>query len=151
MKTPYLALVIGLAFSLPVTAGVYVYTDEQGNQVYTDSPPDNKPAEMVDVPHTNTLETPPDQKQKNEDFFKDLKQQQDTATNEREAYRQGRAAAKGALDKAQKNLKQAKVIVAGDMYPNGHGGVRYTEQYTNRVEAAERAVKDAKAAYDESK
>ncbi|HEY6131718.1 MAG TPA: DUF4124 domain-containing protein [Halioglobus sp.] len=48
---------------IPLTGwcdSVYRTTDEHGNVVFTDTPPaNNKPAERVELNHTNTAESPP--------------------------------------------------------------------------------------------
>ena len=141
------ALIVLLALSQLSSAAVYVYTDQDGNKAFTDTPPDDVATEQVEIQESNTLETPPDQLQKNARYFDDLKQQQEDAASSAADTRKQRSQAKKAVAEAQEALEKAKVIVAGDLFPTAAGGVRYTQQYTNRVNAAESALSNAQAAY----
>ncbi len=49
-----------LLFSLAATAQIYKTTDEQGNVVFTDSPPQGVDREEVELPRTNTAPPPPE-------------------------------------------------------------------------------------------
>ena len=55
------------ALALPAAAQIYKYTDERGNTVFTNQPPQGQDAETVELPPTNTVEaqqpttTPPPQ------------------------------------------------------------------------------------------
>lgn len=42
--------------AMPAAAQIYKYTDERGNTVFTNQPPDGQKAETVELPPTNTTE-----------------------------------------------------------------------------------------------
>jgi hypothetical protein len=48
-----------LALSLPVTAQIYSYTDANGNQVFTNEPPQGSDAQAVQLNPTNTISGQP--------------------------------------------------------------------------------------------
>jgi len=48
-----------LLVSTPALAGVYTYIDAEGNRVFTDRPPDNRPAERVQLAPSNRMESAP--------------------------------------------------------------------------------------------
>ncbi|MBS7662365.1 DUF4124 domain-containing protein [Pseudomonas lalucatii] len=47
-----------LALALPASAQIYKYTDEKGNTVFTNQPPDGSAAQPVELPPTNSVEMP---------------------------------------------------------------------------------------------
>lgn len=48
-----------LLVTLPCVAGVYTYIDAEGNRVFTDRPPDNRPVERVQIAPSNRMEAAP--------------------------------------------------------------------------------------------
>ncbi len=132
----------------PVTmAGVYKYVDEHGNTVYTDKKPDNAPDNIeklnVKDSYTNTMQAPVKQSSKaassegESDVFKQIQNQQKAQASLAESKRQAKKDAKHSINAAQKALDESKVIRNGDMFPNKNGGMRYTQQYLERIEAAQ--------------
>ena len=59
MKGPALLLSL-LLISLAATAQIYKTTDEQGNVVFTDQPPEGVEREEVELQRTNTAPPPPE-------------------------------------------------------------------------------------------
>jgi hypothetical protein len=55
---PLLACLL-LALSLPATAQIYSYTDANGNQVFTNEPPQGSDAQAVQLNPTNTISSQP--------------------------------------------------------------------------------------------
>lgn len=51
-------LLILLCLIQPAVAGVYTYTDAEGNRVFTDKPPRGAKAKPVEVPPSNTMPSP---------------------------------------------------------------------------------------------
>jgi hypothetical protein len=56
--------------------------------------------------------------------------------------------AEKALEQAQNNLEQARVVGPGDRRGKSGGGTRLTSEYLNRVKAAEKAVEEAQQRLD---
>lgn len=50
-------LLLGLAS--PLSAAVYTYIDAEGNRVFTDRPPDNRPVEQIHLAPSNNMEARP--------------------------------------------------------------------------------------------
>lgn len=48
-----------LLIALPATAGVYTYIDAEGNRVFTDRPPDNRPVEQIQLAPSNRMDAAP--------------------------------------------------------------------------------------------
>ncbi|MBC3365176.1 DUF4124 domain-containing protein [Pseudomonas sp. SWRI154] len=49
--------IILLLLALPAAAQIYKYTDAHGNTAYSNQPPDGVPAQAVDLPPLNSIET----------------------------------------------------------------------------------------------
>src|SRR5690606_19090737 len=48
-----------LLIALPATAGVYTSIDAEGNRVFTDRPPDNRPVEQIQLAPSNRMDAAP--------------------------------------------------------------------------------------------
>ncbi len=146
-----LILVAILVATPMVQAEIYKYSDEHGNVVLTDTPPaQNADAESVDIQSLdgNTVNLSTSQHRKNDKYYdqRDQRQAKEEAQNAREAnLAQQQQARKGAVRKAELDLEEAKEIKSGDMMPLPSGGIRYTDQYKQRVKNAEDALMRAKA------
>ncbi|QXI28893.1 DUF4124 domain-containing protein [Pseudomonas vanderleydeniana] len=56
MGRPLLYLLLA-CFALPASAQIYKYTDANGNTAYSSQPPDGLPAQTVELPPLNSVET----------------------------------------------------------------------------------------------
>ena len=123
---------------------VYVYTNEQGEKVFTDQPPDKKGVKKITVQPANSLQVDADLKKRSKDFFqaqRDAEIAADAEKSKRETLSKNK---KKSLKAAQKAYEVAKKLRAGDRLPNYNGGFRYTEQYKKRLAEAEKALDKAK-------
>ncbi|MBX9913145.1 MAG: DUF4124 domain-containing protein [Pseudomonadaceae bacterium] len=50
---------LALLFSLPAMAEIFSYTDANGNQVFTNEPPQGSNAQIISLPPTNGATAPP--------------------------------------------------------------------------------------------
>lgn len=134
-------------------AGVYKYVDADGNTVYTDTKPKEEQANIeklnVKDAYTNSMAAPAASSGSGgKDVFKDIQEQQAQETTYAESKRQAKKEAEKSVDDAQKQLDDAKTVKTGDMFPNPGGGIRYTQQYLQRIEAAQRKLDDAQKQYN---
>ena len=53
-----ISLLLGLALALPASAAIYRYTDERGNQVFTNQPPATAGSEEVELREPNLIPPP---------------------------------------------------------------------------------------------
>lgn len=149
------AVICAFLLTPVVMAGVYKYVDENGNTIYTDKKPDvaEDKVEKLNVKnsYTNTMAPPPsltDSEDGGGNALRQIQTQQKAAMTLEETKRQAKRDAKHAVTDAQKALDDAKVIQAGDMFPTSIGGMRYTEQYLQRIEAAQSSLDAAHKHYN---
>ncbi|MEJ2346630.1 MAG: DUF4124 domain-containing protein [Gammaproteobacteria bacterium] len=144
-------LVAALAASLPA-AGVYRYTDADGNVVYTDRPPAGRP----DADRVRIAPPPPVQPPRSvptPDWQPSPAQRaRDERINERITLREE---LRRELLQAQEHLEQAREALEAGRVPRPGGRVggvmvpsRLRKAYFDRVRALERSVTDAKRQAD---
>jgi uncharacterized protein YqfA (UPF0365 family) len=131
-----------LCGSLSVSAQIYSYVNEDGQTVYTDSPPNGVKTKKLEVKTVNQTQVDNDLKKQSDKYFANQaakRQAEKDAVNQkkREKKMKDRVA-----KKVKKQLDAAKQIRPGDLAPNKNGGFRYTDQYKKRLADAEKAVKD---------
>lgn len=141
-------LLLSLIACTVMASEVYKYKDSSGNVIYSDSKPETGEVDTITItPASNTYQSDNENQQAQDALLEQQQQksaeQQANKTNHKSQKEQLRQAVK----KAEKALKNAKVVREGDMFPIPSGGVRYSDQYKNRVSAAEAALKSAKNAY----
>ena len=145
------SILILLTLISPVAlAAIYETTDAEGHKSYSDKPPlnqsDAKTKEVAPMTE-NTWETNPSQTS-DDQFYRGLKARQEQEqkaqkemADQQEAEQQRQAKAEA---DAKKALEDAKEVKAGDFYKNPNGeGLRYTQEYRDRVKNAEENLKKA--------
>lgn len=152
------SVLLCMALLAPVAvAGVYKYVDEQGNTVYTDTKPKTAAPEDVEKlnvrdNYSNSYEgaTSPVQSPKDaSDVYKDIQYKQEKEATLAQQRKTAKHEAKKAIDAAAAALEDAKQVKSGDMFPNPGGGIRYTQQYLERIEAAQMNLDKAQKHYNE--
>lgn len=135
-------------------ANVYKYVDENGNTIYSDTKPNNAPQEVetlkVQDSYTNTMQAPEVRESDNDaddDIFSEAESNKKKEATYKDTKRKAKKSAASAVKAAQEKLDASKEIKAGDMFPTKLGGMRYTQQYNDRVEAAQQKLDDAQSQY----
>ncbi|MCY4043795.1 MAG: DUF4124 domain-containing protein [Cellvibrionales bacterium] len=137
-------VILSLLFvvSVGVHAEIYSYVNEDGQTVYTDSPPNGVKTTKMDVKPVNHSQVDTDLKKQSDQYFAEQAAKRQ-AKKEAIAQKQRDKKMKERLaKKVKKQLDSAKQIRPGDLMPNKNGGFRYTDQYKKRLAEAEKAVKD---------
>lgn len=140
----YLPVALLLIAPLLSAGTIYKYTDANGNIAYSNSKPHNIESEAVAVEQSNQIETDNKSQEYLEQSYRRDVRQSEIEKKSNQDKQAKRNTALNTLKDAEKALEDAKTIRDGDMHPLPKGGVRYTDQYRNRIEAAEKAVDDAK-------
>jgi hypothetical protein len=145
-------LFFSLLFSAIASAEIFEIIDKDGHKSYTDKPPlnhpDAKPKSIA--PHTGNSWKTDAVHQSNDQFFDELKQEQQAEADAQEQLKAEKIAEQQKLQDdvsaAEEALKNAKAVTAGDYYPGKEHGMHYNEEYRNRVKNAEDELERAKAA-----
>ena len=146
-----------LGFSLSCWAQAYKYIDENGNTVFTDTPPQNEAKinslEAVDISTSqNLIENPENQEEVNTHYMQQMGKDQEQKEQQAQARQELQYKARGNLKHAEMTLEEAQVIQAGDFYPNANSaGGRHTPQYTNRIKEAEKNLDKARKEYQKTR
>ena len=140
-------MLLALAIMAGTTSAQTVYrsVDKDGNVSFSDAPvPGNTDAEEI------TIDAPPPSVDRVRESELDANRAIKQANKEqvrRDAAREERSLelreAEKALNLAEKNLEEAKVVREGDTRGKAGGGTRLTSQYLNRVKAAEKDLAEA--------
>lgn len=150
---PFL-LISGLLFSIITHAEIYELIDKDGRKTYTDKPPinetDAKPV-TTSAKTSNTWQKDAEQ-EASDSYFDEEEQRREAEINIQNDLEGRIEKAKERLAKdveqAEKDLESAREITAGDYYPNKKEGMIYTQQYRERVKAAEDNLERYKEALD---
>ncbi len=150
-----------LLLSVCAVADVYKYQDKDGSTVYTDVRPEASSSSIesinVNDSYTNTI---PASAVSGADAATNSATSEEgakpgvaeitkpSAAQLAKSSKKSKAAAKKAVVAASKNLEQSKVVREGDMFRNPGAGIRYTQQYHQRVEAAQKRLNDAQKRYN---
>ena len=154
-RSQFVMMLVALTLTPGVMAGVYKYVDANGNTIYTDQQPKGEASQVeklnVKEAYTNTMPGTVSkiESSSSQPVFEQIQQQQKQDQDFATAKRKAKKAAKQAVDDAKSKLEEAKVIQAGDMLKNVGGGIRYTQQYLQRVEAAQMALDAAQKEYSQ--
>lgn len=149
MKTPI--AIFALLLSAAANADIYEIIDENGRKTYTDKPPHDQPdARPISSSAKSANQWVSDgMQEQNDQYFIELKNKQaeqesiaaELAAQQEEAERLQQQSIKNAEDA----LDAAKEIKAGDYYSNpNQKGLRYTQEYRDRVQAAEAELEQAR-------
>lgn len=140
-------LMICLLLAPVCWAGVYKYVDADGNTVYSDKKPDDttEDVERINVKdsYTNSMRSLSSE-ENDSTVFHELKAKQASDETLAQSKRKAKKDAHKQMSAAEAALDKAKQVRSGDMFPNPSGGVRYTPQYHERIEAAQKRLDDAK-------
>lgn len=139
--------VISLLLPSYVVADIYEIIDKEGKKTYTNTAPHHssevQPKKIVPK-ETNVWREDEQDIADKDVFFEELSEQQREADALKQKNDRLQQAAADRVKAAEANLEQAKLIQAGDYYPNKNGGLRLKPTYKERVEAAEKAVAEAR-------
>lgn len=144
------ALLLAILSAVAAAETVYRTVDAEGNVSFTDEPPPTGSG-VEEI----TIDAPPPPASR----VRQSEQEAQAAINKanrnqmrREAADEQRSMelreAEKALEQAQKNLEEAKVVREGDRRGKAGGGTRLTTEYLNRVKAAEKGVEEAQSRLD---
>jgi hypothetical protein len=116
MTRTILLIALGLLFSTPALAGVYKWTDEEGNVHFGDRPPSQEGAEQVKVPKS----APPSQ-------APDAKERWETQQRMLEIYKEDREKKKQAKaeEKRKRKEMEARCVIARDQLKSYKDAVLY--------------------------
>lgn len=144
-----LLYLLTVMLTLPVCAEVYQITDEHGRKTFTNIAPADgaqQKIEKVQLRETNT--TPSHQAYEQGDAESEQLEQLENRTI-RNRLAQDEQQARENLERAESELEDAKQIRSGDYFNVPGKGLRYRDEYRQRVEQAEQAVRQAKESYDQ--
>jgi hypothetical protein len=142
MMYKFIPALLLAASSLPATADALRSVDPEGTVTFSDTPiPGNTGATRVPInapaPSTDGMT----------DSQREAQEVMDKARQippERQQPGQDKAQARKDLDAARSQLEAAKQVREGDRQGTAGGGSRLTPEYTERVEAAEKQVREAR-------
>jgi phosphatidate phosphatase PAH1 len=143
-------LLILLCLNYTAFADVYEVIDKNGRKTYTDKPPlnqpDSKPVRVA--PNTGNTWSTDSTTSSNTAYFDELKRKQNEQATLKQTETDKKSAEdtadKTTIESAEKALQNAREVKAGDFYRNREGGIHYTQDYLNRVRAAEEQLQRAK-------
>lgn len=131
-------------------ASVYKYIDADGNTVYSDKKPDDVTEKVEELnvrdSYTNSMESIKPESG-NSPVFDEIRANQETRETLEQSRRKAKQEVQKQVSEAEIALEEAKQVRSGDMFPIPSGGVRYSQQYMERIEAAQKKLDDAKDQY----
>lgn len=147
MKTAIFFSLLLIA-TLPLHAEeIYQITDEHGRKTYTNVAPQQPKGtvQKVKLSNTNIRETHADKPAENDNL--EMQQNEDLERRLQQNQRQ----AKNAVTQAETALEEARELRAGDYFNIPGKGLRYTEQYHERIKEAEQQLINAQDNYKASR
>lgn len=117
---------------------IYQYETEDGQVVFTDQPPKQVDFKKVTIANANQIQIDPALKARTQSYYADLNTQKKQKRLQKEQSMKEKHLLGDKMTEAKRALEAAKVIKAGDFYPNKSGGIRYKQDYLKRINQAER-------------